>query len=172
LYNKSKTTKEKSQEMLSALNIERVYLENVLYGIESSKSVSELADIKIELGVLENNNKKQEKPTVEKLQIQGFDVFIGKNNKQNDYIVSKLAKDEDYWFHTRLCAGSHVLLKTNGIEPSEEVLFECCKLARKYSSAAQPSKVGVIFTLAKNLRKPPSAPLGYVTYKNEKEVLV
>ena len=172
LYTKSKTTKEKSEEMLNGLNIEREYLENVLYSIERSEKINELEDIKIELGVKENSKKKQEKPIVEKLQIDGFDVYIGKNNKQNDYIVSKLAKDEDYWFHTRLCAGSHVLLKTNGIEPSEYVLFECCKLAREFSSATQPSKVGVIYTKAKYLRKPPAAPLGYVTYKNEKEVLV
>ena len=104
--------------------------------------------------------------------MNGFDIFVGKNNRQNDYIVSKLAKDEDYWFHTRLCAGSHVLLKVKDKEPEETVLFECCKLARENSSASQPSKVGVIYTKAKNLRKPPASPLGYVTYKNEKEVLV
>ncbi len=112
------------------------------------------------------------KINIEKVIIEGFEVYIGKNNKQNDYIVSRLAKDEDIWFHTRLCAGSHILLKTLGKEPNEEVIFECCKLARKYSSAAQPSKVGIIYTKAKNLRKPPAAPLGYVTYKNEKEILV
>lgn len=83
-----------------------------------------------------------------------------------------MRRDEDYWFHTRLCAGSHVLLRVNEKEPDDEVLFECCKLARGYSSAAQPSKVGVIYTKAKFLRKPPAAPLGYVTYKNEKEVLI
>ena len=104
--------------------------------------------------------------------MNGFDIFVGKNNRQNDYIVSKLAKDEDYWFHTRLCAGSHVLLKVKDKEPEETVLFECCKLARENSSASQPSKVGVIYTKTKNLRKPPASPLGYVTYKNEKEVLV
>ncbi len=60
----------------------------------------------------------------------------------------------------------------NGTEPKEDVIFECCKLARKYSSASQPSKVGVIYTRGKYLRKPPAAPLGYVTYKNEKEVLI
>ena len=172
LYTKSKTTKEKSEEMLNNLNIEREYLENVLYSINTSTRLLELDDIKIELGVQESNKKKQEKPIVEKFQIKGFDVFIGKNNKQNDYIISKLAKDDDYWFHTRLCAGSHVLLKTNGVEPDEEVLFECCKLAREFSSASQPSKVGVIYTKGKYLRKPPASPLGYVTYKNEKEVLV
>ena len=172
LYNKSKTTKEKSLDMLSGLNIEREYLENVLYSINSSKKLSELDEIKTELGIDENKKKKEEKPVVEKIRIQGFDIYIGKNNKQNDYIVSKLAKDEDIWFHTRLCAGSHVLLKTNGVEPDKKIIFECCKLAREYSSASQPSKVGVIYTRGKYLRKPPAAPLGYVTYKNEKEVLI
>ena len=172
LYNKSKITKERSEEMLSNLNIEREYLENVLYSIESSLILSDLEDIKAELGIQENIKKKQDRPIVDKLDIHGFDVYIGKNNKQNDYIVSKLAKDEDYWFHTRLCAGSHVLLKINGVEPDEGVIFECCKLARKFSSASQPSKVGVVYTRGKYLRKPPNAPLGYVTYKNEKEVLI
>ena len=172
LYSKSKTTKEKSMEMLEGLNIEKEYLENVLYSIDTTEKYSDFNEIKTELGIAEDKKKNQEKPVAEKINIKGFDVYIGKNNRQNDYIVSKLAKDEDYWFHTRLCAGSHVLLKTNGIEPGEEVLFECCKLARQYSSASQPSKVGVIYTRAKNLRKPPAAPLGYVTYKNEKEVLV
>ena len=172
LYNKSKTTKEKSEYMLFNLNIEREYLENILYSIETAMTLSDLDEIKTELGLQENVKRKQDKPIVEKLDINGFDVYIGKNNKQNDYIVSKLAKDEDYWFHTRLCAGSHVLLKINGVEPDETVIFDCCKLARKYSSAAQPSKVGVIYTRGKYLRKPPNAPLGYVTYKNEKEVLI
>lgn len=172
LYNKSKTTKEKSEEMLARLNIEREYLENILYSIEFATKINELDEVKTELGINEVSVKKSEKTIVEKIKIQGFDVYIGKNNKQNDYIISKLAKDNDYWFHTRLCAGSHVLLKTNGIEPNENILYECCKIARQYSSANQPSKVGVIYTLAKNLRKPPAAPLGYVTYKNEKEVLI
>ena len=110
--------------------------------------------------------------TLTKIKINGFDVYIGKNNKQNDYIISKLSKDEDYWFHTRLCAGSHVLLKVNEKEPDEETIFECCKLARENSASKQPSKVGVIYTKRKFIKKPPAAPLGYVIYKNEKEILV
>ena len=173
LYNKSKTTKEKSAQILEGLNIEMEYLENLIYSINTASGAKELEEIKSELGVDEpQKNKKTLPPIVSKIDIEGFEVYIGKNNKQNDYIVSKLAKDNDYWFHTRLCAGSHVLLKVKDKEPDEKILFECCKLARKYSSASQPSKVGVIYTRAKFLRKPPAAPLGYVTYKNEKEVLV
>ena len=172
LYSKSKSTKEKSEELLNNLKIEKEYLENILYSIEQAQNINEFEDIESEIEPEKSKPKKQQEHSILKLNIKGFDVYIGRNNKQNDYIVSKLAKDNDYWFHTRLCAGSHVLLKVQNNEPDEEILFECCKLAREYSSAAQPSKVGIIYTRAKNLRKPPAAPLGYVTYKNEKEVLV
>ncbi len=173
LYNKSKTTKEKSSQLLEGLNIEREYMENIIYSIDKADSLKDLDEIKLELGIIETKKPDKKQPlTVTKLELDGFEVYIGKNNKQNDYIVSKLAKDNDYWFHTRLCAGSHVLLKVKEKEPDERILFECCKLAREYSSASQPSKVGVIYTRAKFLRKPPAAPLGYVTYKNEKEVLI
>lgn len=172
LYAKSKATKEKSAEMLENLTMEKEYLENILYSINKAQSIKEFEDIKSEVLPENKKPKKQEQSELMKVDIKGFEVFIGRNNKQNDYIVSKLAKDNDYWFHTRLCAGSHVLLRVLEKEPDEEVLFECCKLAREYSSASQPSKVGVIYTRAKNLRKPPAAPLGYVTYKNEKEILI
>ena len=172
LYVKSKTTKEKSKSLLEQLNIEKEYLENILYSINSASKLKDLDDIKSELGFDIPKTKKQEKSVVEKTQINGFDVYIGKNNKQNDYIISKLAKDEDIWFHTRLCAGSHILLKVNGVEPEEKTIFECCKLAKKYSVLMENSKVGIIYTKAKNIRKPPASPLGYVTYKNEKEILV
>ena len=109
---------------------------------------------------------KEKEHSLLKININSFEVYVGKNNKQNDYIISKLSKDEDYWFHTRLCAGSHVLLKVRETEPDEVTLFECCKLAREYSSATQPSKVGVIYTKRKFIKKPPKAPLGYVIYKN------
>ncbi len=172
LYTKSKTTKEKSQSMLEDLKIQQDYYENVIYSIESSDKLSDLKEIEEELGLNDSKPQKTDKQELLKFQINGFDVYIGKNNKQNDYIVSKFARDEDFWFHTRLCAGSHVLLRVNEKEPDELTIFECCKLARKYSSAKQPSKVGIIYTKAKFLRKPPASPLGYVTYKNEKEVLI
>lgn len=172
LYNKSKTTKEKSLGILNKLEQEKSYWENVLYSINASVTLKDLDEIILELGLSEERPKKQSKTEIMKQEINGYDVYIGRNNKQNDYIVSKLAKDEDFWFHTRLCAGSHVLLRVNEKEPDEATIFECCKLARQYSSATQPSKIGVIYTKAKYLRKPPASPLGYVTYKNEKEILV
>ena len=173
LYTKSKTTKEKSEQLLAELKMEQEYLENVLYSVQKAENLRELEEIKDELGLLKlTPHPKEREGELLKFEINRFEVYVGKNNKQNDYIISKLSKDEDYWFHTRLCAGSHVLLRVRELEPDEETLFECCKLAREYSSASQPSKVGVIYTKRKFIKKPPRAPLGYVIYKNEKEVLV
>lgn len=101
-----------------------------------------------------------------------FKIYIGMNCRQNDQIL-KLAHDEDIWFHVHNCAGSHVLLRVEtGQKVNEDVIFECAKLAKQYSSVKGSSKIGVIYTKAKNLKKPPAAPLGYVIYKNEKEIIV
>lgn len=185
LYNKAKTANLKAQEMTENLNQEREYLEQVLYSIESAASIDEFAEIDEEvngkLGI-RNKEQKKEKKVSSRFTLHAspfltihhspFTIYVGKNNKQNDQIV-KLARDEDLWFHVHNCAGSHVLLRVEaGLKVTNDVLFECAKLAKQYSSAKDSSKVGVIYTQAKNLKKPPAAPLGYVTYKNEKEIIV
>ena len=201
LYNKAKTATLKTEEMKNKLLQEREYLEQVLYSIDLAESVEDLLEIDEE-GEREKGKKKQQCIKVKRqrektscviarkgfipdvaipkiIQKSGsflqtpFTIFVGKNNKQNDYIVSKLARSEDIWFHTHNCAGSHVLLRVeSGQEVTDEIIFECAKLAKEYSSAKNSSKVGIIYTKAKNLKKPPAAALGYVTYKGEKEIVI
>ena len=171
LYNKGKTTIAKLTEFIDKTRANISYLEQILYSLEIAKSIDDLFEIKSEISQ-EKNKKTIEKSSYEpmELEIDGFKVFVGKNNRQNDYIVSKLAKDEDYWFHTKDCAGSHVLLKCSS--PIDKLLLECAKIAKKYSSASTSSKVGVIYTKCKYLKKPPGANLGYVTYRHEKEIII
>lgn len=169
LYNKSKTAHEKMQEMSLKLKENIEYNEQILYSLELVNDMDELLEIKSEIEP-EKQVKSTKKVMIEPLQIEGFDVYVGKNNRQNDYIVSKLSKDEDLWFHTRDCAGSHVLLKCEN--PSDKLIFECAKLAKKYSKGSLSSKVSVIYTKRKHLKKPPKANLGYVIYKCEQEILV
>ncbi len=178
LYNKAKVANLKSQEMIENLLTEKDYLEQVLYSLDNATTVEELLEIANE----ETRNSKREPQslspfTVYRLPLTThrppYTIYVGKNNKQNDYIVSKLSRDEDLWFHVHNCAGSHVLLRVEaGQEPTEEIIFECAKLAKEYSSAKNSSKVGVIYTKRKFLKKPSGATLGYVTYKNEKEIIV
>ena len=171
LYNKHKTQKQKLNELCEANEITKKYLEEVIYSIGKSNDIENLFEIKAELEpetVPKEKIKKAVEP--EKIELEDATIFIGKNNRQNDYIISKLAKDEDIWFHTKDCAGSHVLLKTTNL--TDELILKCAKIAKEFSSGADSSKIGVIYTKRKYLRKPPAAALGYVTYKNEKEIVL
>ena len=171
-YNKLKTSNEKLSELIQKYLSDKKYLESVLYSVEIAQNIFELKELSDEI-----ENKKSESVKKSELNIEKIDfpqnetrIYIGKNNKQNDYIVSKLAKDEDLWFHVKDCAGSHVLLKSQKITP--DLILYCAELAKKYSSAKNSTKAGVIYTSPKYLKKPPKSPLGYVTYKNEQEIVV
>ena len=168
LYNKGKNSVQKLTELTENLKIDIDYLEHILYSIDIATNIDELNDIEIEPQKDVKQEKKLTGPT--ELEIDGFKVYIGRNNRQNDYIVSKLSKDDDYWFHTKDCAGSHVLLRSPN--PSDDLILKCAQLAKQYSKASKSSKAGVIYTKRKYLKKPPKANLGYVTYKNEREIIV
>lgn len=172
LYNKGKTTIAKLTELTLQLHLQVDYYEQILYSLDIASSIYDLYAIKSEIEPETDKKKDKKKPAFEpmELEISGCKVFVGKNNRQNDFIVSKLSKDEDFWFHTKDCAGSHVLLRCEN--PSDELLLECAKLAKQYSKGANSSKVGVIYTKRKFLKKPPAANLGYVTYKNEREIII
>ncbi len=180
-YNKGKNAGIKLNELIEENNQNKEYLESVLYSIEITKNTEELREIEQELFTplpmgkgrismqsMSIRNSGEGITFIEKP--NQTRIYIGKNNKQNDYIISKLASDEDFWFHTKDCPGSHVLLKTQNL--TDELILECAKLAKENSQGKNSSKIGVIYTKRKYLRKPPKANLGYVTYKNEKEIVI
>ena len=111
---------------------------------------------------------------VEKVEYKGFEIYIGKNNKQNDFLISKIASSEDLWFHGQNFPSSHVILKipNNKKEPTPDVLEFCAKLTKENSKARDGGKAAIIMTKRKNLKKPPNTYLGYVTYKNEIEIVI
>lgn len=101
----------------------------------------------------------------------GFDIYVGKNNIQNDYLTFKLASNNDWWFHAKKCAGSHVLLVTNGKEVPDRAFEEAGKLAVHYSSvntSSLPSgdgtKYEVDYVQKKEVKKPNGAKPGFVVY--------
>ena len=171
-YNKSKIAKNKTDEIISNYENKKFYSEQLLYFIDNAKNIKELEDIGNEIGEKNQNTKKvSTKHSIETITIDdNTKIYIGKNNRQNDYIISKISSDEDIWFHVHNCAGSHILLKTNNL--TQELILKCAKLAKTYSSAKNSTKTGVIYTKRKYLKKPPNAPLGYVIYKNETEIMI
>ena len=171
-YNKTKSAVLKLNELIKFQANQKIYLDSIQYSINCAKTLQELNELKDEIydnSPQETKNKKHLNPIKINLENQTT-IYIGKNNKQNDYIISKIADEEDLWFHTKDCTGSHVLLKTQMV--TDALILKCAKLAKQYSSGSESSKVGVIYTKRKYLRKPPKANPGYVTYKNEKEIVI
>jgi len=172
LYNKAKTARSKLSELVEESGAKKRYLEQVLYSVDAAQSMADLTEISGEI-IETNPQKKNVKTKIEVMKIDlenGDRIYVGKNNKQNDYIISKLADEDDLWFHVHNSAGSHVLLKAQKV--TDELILRCAKLAKEYSSVKDSSKVGVIYTKRKYLRKPPGANLGYVTYRNEQEIVI
>ena len=103
----------------------------------------------------------------------GFTVLVGKNNKQNDILTLKTAKNADMWFHTKDIHGSHVILRyEHGKEFSDTAILEAARLAAKYSKAKNSENVPVDYTLVKFVKKPSGAKPGMVIYTDNKTVYV
>ena len=119
----------------------------------------------------------------EKRDIDGYTVYIGKNNKQNDYLTCRLAQNSDIWFHTKDIHGSHVVLKNDSLHSSSEnssasctfnipdsILYKCASIAAYYSKARMSQNVPVDYTLIKYVKKPNGAKPGMVIYTNNKTI--
>ncbi len=179
LYNKNKKAYLIAQEMIINTEEEIKYLQQLLYDIDVSNNISELKDILTEIEPqtqMQNNktkNKKEETINITKENIDGFIVYIGKNSKQNDYLYSKISSPNDLWFHTLNTPGSHVILKAqkNQAQIPDNVILKTAKLAKEYSTAKNSTKVPVVYTMRKYIKRPNNTKAGFVVYKNETEIV-
>lgn len=173
LYNKAKTAFEVATEMMRKTKEHIEYFENVVFQIETAPDYESLAEIEEEIIPKTQKAKKLPTPVVEEVEINGFKVFIGKNNKQNDYIFSKISSPEDIWLHAQNSPGSHVLVKLGDKkELDDDTLLKAAQIAKKYSKQSAAVKAPIIYTKRKYLKRPPNTPAGYVTYKCEQEIVV
>ncbi|MCT4611803.1 MAG: NFACT family protein [Clostridia bacterium] len=178
-YNKMKRAKEKMLPLIAETSSELLYLESLLYSIESASTVEELNDIKEELileGYVKNRSKgkKKKSNSISKpehyISSDGTDIYVGKNNKQNDELTLKFAGSYDIWLHTKDIPGSHVIIRSDN--PSDETLLEAANLAAYNSKAKESSKVPVDYTHRKYVKKPNGAKPGMVIYTDNKTIYV
>lgn len=175
MYNKAKRAASVAEEMMTDTKNELDYYLEILYSIENASSFQELFEIKQEISPdkYELKNKSSDKKTnVMKIEINGYNVYIGKNNKQNDYIYSKISSPDDLWFHVLNSPGSHILIKTEKNTPDNDTLLKAAQLAKQYSTAKNSSKTSVIYTLRKYIKRPLNTKSGFVVFKNESEIVV
>ena len=170
-YNKSKNAKVELSKQIELGETELAYVYTVFDALTRAETPSDLSEIRDELYRSGYASKmksyathKAHAPVVMQFTTpDGMRVLCGKNNLQNEYITHKLAEKQDYWFHAKQTAGSHVLLVTEGKEPTDMDFTTAAEIAAYYSKA-EGSNVAVDYTLAKNVKKPSGAKPGFVIY--------
>lgn len=175
-YNKLKNAEEASINQLSINEDELNYLNSVLTSLETADNYADIEEIKkelIETGYVrfrkEKNKIKTNKP-LHFISSDGIDIYVGKNNIQNDYLTLKFAEKTDTWLHTKIIPGSHVIIKGKNIP--ESTLLEAATLAAFYSKGKNSTKVPVDYTLVKNVKKPSGAKPGMVIYSTNKTLYI
>jgi predicted ribosome quality control (RQC) complex YloA/Tae2 family protein len=187
-YEKSRNTLKNNKLQMDQTMDEQRYLSSIKTALDLSETVEELNEIRAELeeaGYVkvkskekskERKNKPQQKtlPQVSRFaSAEGFEILIGKNNRQNEYLTMHMAKKEDIWLHAKDAPGAHVIIKSQpGREVPAAVLAQAARLAAYYSENRHSSKVSVDYASRKNVWKPAKARPGFVLYENYQTLLV
>lgn len=187
-YNKLKNALLIVTEQKKEAENELDYIESIVFSLENAKCIEDIVDIYSEIAenivtkkeILKNQKNKisKKKPkekeiSLQNVNIEGFTVYIGKNNVQNDYLSLKFAGKNDIWFHTQKIHGSHILLQNpENSDIPESVLLACATLAKENSKAKNSSNVPVDYCLAKFVKKSPGAKPGLVIYTHYKTMFV
>lgn len=192
-YQKARAGLSAIQEQLARSRAELAYLEQVEVALEQAESLPDLEEIRRELAaegyLREEASRRGAEPgrrpaagggkeqalrrPITLRSSDGLEIWIGRNNRQNDYLTLKLANPHDLWFHTKEIPGSHVILRVPpGKEVPERSILEAAVLAAYHSKARQSSNVPVDYTARKYVRKPAGARPGMVIYENHKTLWV
>ena len=170
-YNKQKRTfealSELSKETLEDIN----YLESVQTALDIALTEEDLAQIREELAgagyIRRRFTKKKVRIKNEPLHYissDGYHIYVGKNNLQNEELTFHFASGNDWWFHAKQAPGSHVIVKSNGDELPDRTFEEAGRLAAYYSSMRGSDKVEIDYVQKKHVKKPNGAKPGFVVY--------
>jgi predicted ribosome quality control (RQC) complex YloA/Tae2 family protein len=183
IYKKAKRGLEFTSRRMGETDQEMGYLESVLFQTEGAEDLEELEAIRSELAeerILPVAKRRRPAREREEMSLpvrrfrtsEGLEIFCGKHNLGNDYLLRRLARDNDLWFHAQGMPGSHVLLKAGRGEPKYESILEAAAVAAYYSRGRGSTRLPVDYTEIKNLRRPKGAKPGMVTYFHQKTLYV
>lgn len=179
-YSKMKRTAEALDHLLQETKSEIEHLESISASLDIALSEDDLAQIKeemIEYGYIRRKYTGGKKVKITSkpfhyLSSDGYHIYVGKNNFQNEELSFKFATGNDWWFHAKGQPGSHVIVKTNGEELPDRTFEEAGRLAAYFSRGRQAPKVEIDYTQKKNLRKPNGAKPGFVVYYTNYSLLI
>lgn len=178
-YNKQKRTFEALSEWIQETADEITYLESVAKSLDIARNEEDLAEIKEELmqsgfirrKAVKKNVKIKSKP-LHYLSSDGFHMYVGKNNLQNEELTFHFANGGDWWFHAKGAPGSHVIVKTNGEELPDRTFEEAGRLAAHYSKNSGADKVEIDYVEKKHVKKPNGSKPGFVVYYTNYSLMI
>lgn len=170
-YNKLKRTYEALSELTLETKAEISHLESIAASLDIALTEDDLVQIKEELteyGYIKRKGHEKKQKTKSRpfhyRSSDGFDIFVGKNNYQNEELTFKTANGGDWWFHAKKTPGSHVIVKTNGNELPDRTFEEAAMLAGYYSKGRGAEKLEIDYLQRKNVKKPNGSAPGFVVY--------
>ena len=178
-YNKQKRTFEALSELIKETKDEIDYLESVSKSLDIARSEDDLIQIKeelIESGFIRRKQSSKKVKITSKpfhyISSDGFHMYVGKNNLQNEELTFHFANGGDWWFHAKKAPGSHVIVKTNGEELPDQTFEEAARLAAHYSKNSGAEKVEVDYVEKKQVKKPNGSKPGFVVYYTNYSMMI
>lgn len=178
-YQKLKRTFEALTTLTEETKAEIDHLASVSTALDIALKEEDLVQIKeelIESGYIKRKGGTKKERVTSKpfhyVSSDGFDIYVGKNNFQNEELTFKFATGNDWWFHAKGMPGSHVIVKTNGEEMTDRAYEEAGKLAAYYSQARGQDKVEIDYTQKKNVKKPSGSKPGFVVYYTNYSLMI
>ena len=170
-YNKLKRTYEALSTLTVEVAMETEHLDSILTAIDIATNEDDLDAIREEMelsGLIRRKSRDKKKKILSRpfhyVTEDGFHIYVGKNNLQNDELTFKLANGSDWWFHAKQIPGSHVVLRTEGREVPDKVFEIAAAAAAYYSKGAEQPKVEVDYVQRREVKKPAGAKPGFVVY--------
>jgi predicted ribosome quality control (RQC) complex YloA/Tae2 family protein len=186
-YNKLKRTFDAVSSLIEETKIDLIHLDSIRTSLDIALAEEDLVELKEELmeygymkrkftpGKPGHKGTKKQKVTSRPfhyLSSDGFHIYVGKNNYQNDELTFKFATGGDWWFHAKNIPGSHVVLQTEGKEIPDRTFEEAGRLAAFYSKGREGDKVEIDYTEKKNVKKPAGGKPGFVVYYTNYSMMV
>ena len=171
-YAKLKRTEDALTTQIAETKEEIQHLESISASLDIALNESDLVQIKEELtqyGYIKKHSIGKKKTSVKSkpfhyLSSDGYHIYVGKNNYQNDELTFKFATGNDWWFHAKGTAGSHVIVKSSDEELPDRVFEEAGSLAAYYSKGRTAPKVEIDYIQKKHVKKPNGSKPGFVVY--------